>query len=131
MKFRDDFENMTDEEIERQGLILDVIFKAMDREKTMVYAPGIEERVDKVERFIGHLQRDANVEYTITHERCEVFGTTLYIVLETPFFGGAANKKWLFESILSDVDAIEMSGLPSGNIRFDFALHGAFVELNG
>ena len=37
--------------------------------------------------------------------------------------------KWLFESILRDVDAIEISGLPSGNIRFGFALQGAFVEL--
>ena len=129
MKFRDDFENMTDEEIERQGLILDVIFKEMDREKTMVYAPGIAERVDRVERWIESLLTNADVEYTIKHERCEVFGTTLYIVLETPFFGGAANKKWLFESIMREVDAIEMSGLPSGNIRFDFALHGAFKEL--
>ena len=65
MKFRDDFENMTDEEIERQGLILDVIFKEMDREKTMVYAPGIGERVDKVERTIDILSKNANVEYTI------------------------------------------------------------------
>jgi len=129
MEFRDDFENMTDEEIERQGHILDVIFKAMDREKTMVYALGIEERVDKVERTIDILSKNASAEYTIKHERCEIFGTTLYIVLETPFFGGAANKKWLFESILRDVDAIEMSWLPSGNIRFDFALQGAFVEL--
>jgi len=51
------------------------------------------------------------------------------MILRTPFFGGAANKKWLFESIMREVDAIEISGLPSGNIRFDFALQGAFVEL--
>ena len=129
MKFRDDFENMTEEEIERQGLILDVIFNAMDREKTMVYAPGIEERVDRVESLIESLLRNEEAAYTIKHERCEIFGTTLYIVLETPYFGGAANKKWLFESLLKEVDAIEMSGLPSGNIRFDFALHRAYKEL--
>ena len=68
----------------------------MDREKTMVYAPGIEERVDKVERTIDILSKNANVEYTIKHERCEIFGTTLYIVLETPFFGVFVSLKYTF-----------------------------------
>ena len=93
MIFRDDFENMTEEEIGRQKVILDLIHKSMGQEKVMIYALETPELVREVVGMIDNLMKSQGDVYSISYGRCEVFGTSLYIVLETPYFGGALNQK--------------------------------------
>jgi len=101
MIFRDDFENMTEEEIEQQEKILYIIHGAMNREKTMTYTPDAPKRIKSV----------------------------LYIVVELPIIGGNPRTHWQFQRVISEVDALEIKWLPTGNFRMEFRLNGVFTEL--
>ena len=129
MNFRDDFENMTEEEIERQNKILDVIFNAMDREKTMTYAPEAPKRIKSVVRYIDALLRNEDFEYKINYERCEIFGSALYIVVEVPIMGGNPRTHWNFWFLVKEIDALEIKWLPNGKFRMEFRLNEVFTEV--
>ena len=129
MKFRDDFENMTEEEIERQEKILDIIHASMNREKTMTYAPDAPKRIKSVVGYIESLLRDEDFEYKINYERCEIFGKALYIVVDVPIIGGNPRTHWYFWFLVKEVDAFEIKWQPTGRFRMEFRLNGVFTEV--
>jgi len=129
MKFRDDFENMTEEEIERQENVLDIIHGEMNREKTMTYAPDAPKRIKSVVGYIESLLHGEDFEYKINYERCEIFGSALYIVAEVPIIGGNPRTHWNFQRLVDNVDAFEIKWQPTGRFRMEFRLNGVFKEV--
>ena len=129
MIFRDDLENMTEEEIDRQKIILDILYKEMNRDKTMIYAPDTLKRIKSVVGYIDTLLLNEDFEYKIIFERCKISGTTLYIIVDIPIIGGNPRTHWLFWSLINEVDALEIKWQPSGRFRMEFRLNGAFKEV--
>ena len=129
MEFRDDFENMTEEEIEQQKKILDIIHAEMNREKTMTYAPEAPKRIKSVVGYIDGLLYGEDFEYKIDYERCEMFGSAMYISVEVPIMGGNPRNHWQFQRLASNVDAIEIKWQPNGKFRMEFRLNEVFKEV--
>jgi len=126
---RDDFENMTEEEIEQQEKILDIIHGEMNREKTMTYTPDAPKRIKSVVGHIDGLLRNEDCNYTINYERCEIFGSALYIVVEVPIIGGNPRNHWQFQRVISEVDALDIKWQPNGKFRMEFRLNEVFTEV--
>jgi len=129
MKFRDDFENMTEEEIERQENILDIINGEMNREKAMAYAQDAPKRIKSVVGYIESLLRDEDFEYKINYERCEIFGSALYIVVDVPIIGGNPRTHWNYWFLVKEIDALEIKWQPTGRFRMEFRLNEVFKEV--
>jgi len=131
MKFKDDYENMTEEEIERQVKILEIIHGEMNREKTMTYAPDAPKRIKSVVGYIEGLLREEDFEYKINYERCKIFGSALYITVDVPIIGGNPRTHWYYWFLVKEIDALEIKWQPTGRFRMEFRLNEVFKEIRG
>ena len=75
------------------------------------------------------LLRVEEFEYKINYERCEIFGSALYIVVDVPIIGGNPRTHRQFQRLVDNVDAFEIKWQPTGRFRMEFRLNEVFKEV--